>query len=138
MMMYITRRLQFNATHKLWNDHWTAEENKRVFGPCANENWHGHNYTLDITIAGTINPETGYVMDLKEIKEIAEKHVVSKVDHKNLGLDVDFMKGLNPTTEILAMKMWEILFPLLKRNNATLYEIQLYETERHWVRYRGE
>jgi len=137
-MIYITRRLYFNATHKLWNDNWTPEENKRIFGPCANENWHGHNYTLDITLAGNINPETGYVMDLKEIKDIAEKHVLSKVDHKNLALDVDFMKGLNPTTEILAIKFWEILYPLLKRENASLYEITLYETERQWVSYKGE
>ncbi|MCS7077034.1 MAG: 6-carboxytetrahydropterin synthase [Bacteroidia bacterium] len=137
-MIYITRRLYFNATHKLWNDSWTPEENKRIFGPCANENWHGHNYTLDITVAGNINPETGYVIDLKEIKEIAEKHIISKVDHKNLTLDVDFMKGLNPTTEVLAIKFWEILYPLLKRDNACLYEITLYETERQWVSYKGE
>jgi 6-pyruvoyltetrahydropterin/6-carboxytetrahydropterin synthase len=77
-------------------------------------------------------------MDLKEIKDIAEKHILSRVDHKNLTLDVDFMKGLNPTTEIMAIKFWEILYPLLKRDNASLYEITLYETERQWVSYKGE
>jgi len=137
-MIYITRKLHFNATHKMWNNNWTPEQNKAYYGLCANENWHGHNYTLEITLAGTINPETGYVIDLKELKNIAETHVVSKLDHKNLTLDVDFMHGVIPSTENLTIKIWEILYPLLDLPNAKLYEIKLYETERNWVTYRGE
>ncbi|MCS7029727.1 MAG: 6-carboxytetrahydropterin synthase [Bacteroidia bacterium] len=137
-MIYITRKVHFSATHKMWNNKWTPEQNKAYYGPCANENWHGHNYTLEVTLVGTVNPETGYVIDLKYLKNILETHIVSKVDHKNLTLDVDFMKDVIPSTENFAVKVWQILYPLLNFPNAKLYEIKMYETERNWVTYRGE
>lgn len=121
----------------MWNDQWSAEENKRFYGLCANENWHGHNYTLEITVQGSLNPDTGYVMDLKEMRDIVNTHIVSKLDHKNLTLDVDFMKGIIPSTENLVLQVWNILYPLLKRENAKLHEIKIFETERNWVTYRG-
>ncbi|MEY3678258.1 MAG: hypothetical protein RI924_399, partial [Bacteroidota bacterium] len=91
-MIYITRRERFNAAHKLYREDWSADKNKETFGKCANPNWHGHNYELFVTIKGEINPETGFVMDLKELKSIILEEVIDKLDHKNINIDVDFMK----------------------------------------------
>jgi 6-pyruvoyltetrahydropterin/6-carboxytetrahydropterin synthase len=94
-IVYATRRERFNAAHKLWHDEWDPQKNFEMFGKCSNPNWHGHNYELFVTIKGEPNEETGYCMDLKHLRDIVEKHVTSKLDHKNLNLDVDFMNGSN-------------------------------------------
>lgn len=134
-MIYLTRREHFNAAHKLYNDNWTREENEAVFGKCANENWHGHNYILYVTIKGEIQAETGYLYDAKKLSQLINEHVLEKVDHKNLNLDVDFMKGKMCSTENLAMAIWEILDPLIE--GAQLHSVKLHETERIYVEYFG-
>ena len=102
-MIYITRRETFNAAHKLYNPEWSMEKNQEIFGKCANTNWHGHNYVLFVTVKGTPDPETGYVIDLKYLSDIVKDRVVEKIDHKNINLDVDFMKGKMSSTEVLAI-----------------------------------
>ena len=140
-MIYLTRKEHFNAAHKLMNPNWTEEKNKEVFGPCANSNWHGHNYDLYVTVKGKPNPETGFVVNLKELSTIVRKEIIKKVDHKNLNLDVDFMKGKMASTEILVMEFWKILEPLVANmdpGNSYLHSLKLYETERNFVEYFGE
>jgi len=140
-MIYLTRKEHFNAAHKLMNPNWTEEKNKEVFGPCANSNWHGHNYDLYVTVKGKPNPETGFVVNLKELSTIVRKEIIKKVDHKNLNLDVDFMKGKMASTEILIMEFWKILEPLVANmdpGNSYLHSLKLYETERNFVEYFGE
>src|SRR5882672_1721488 len=110
-MIYVSRKEHFNAAHKLYNPAWTKEKNKSVFGPCANENWHGHNYDLIVTVKGNADPETGFVVDLKKLSDLIRSEVTDKVDHKNLNLDVDFMKGKMASTENLAIEIWRILEP---------------------------
>ena len=136
-MIYITRKEHFNAAHKLYREDWSAEKNEAVFGRCANVNWHGHNYDLFVTIKGEINPETGFVLDLKELKDIIITEVVDKLDHKNLNMDVDFMKGKMASTEVLAIEIWKQLEqPIIKRG-AALHCIKLYETANNFVEYFG-
>ncbi len=137
-MIYITRKEHFNAAHKLYREEWTAEKNEEVFGRCANANWHGHNYDLFVTIKGEINKETGFVIDLKELKDIILVHVVDKLDHKNLNLDVDFMKGKMASTEVLSMEIWKQLEPHISSRGATLHGIKLYETANNYVEYFGD
>ena len=139
-MIYISRQEHFNAAHKLFNPNWSIAKNEEVFGPCANENWHGHNFDLIVTVKGTPNPDTGFVIDLKKLSVMIRKNVIDKVDHKNLNLDVDFMNGKMASTEILAMEFWKILAPLIKESSptASLHCIKLYETPRNYVEYFGE
>ena len=140
-MIYLTRKEHFNAAHKLYNTNWTEEKNKEVFGPCANENWHGHNYDLYVTVKGKVNPDTGFVVNLKELSKIIRREIIDKVDHKNLNMDVDFMRGKLASTELLVVEFWKILEPLvaeLNPGNAFLYSLKLYETERNFVEYFGE
>ncbi|MBA3705104.1 MAG: 6-carboxytetrahydropterin synthase, partial [Bacteroidetes bacterium] len=115
-MIYITRREHFNAAHKLFNPNWTEEKNNEVFGKCANPNWHGHNYNLFVTVKGKINKDTGYSVNLKELSIIIRTHVTDKIDHKNLNLDVPFLKDMMCTTENLAMIIWQQLEPHLPGN----------------------
>jgi len=137
-MIYITRKEHFNAAHKLYREDWSAEKNEAVFGRCANVNWHGHNYDLFVTIKGEINPETGFVLDLKELKDIIVTEVVDKLDHKNLNMDVDFMKGKMASTEVLAIEIWKQLeLPIINRG-AALHCIKLYETANNFVEYFGD
>src|SRR6476620_1121338 len=103
----VTRRLHFAAAHRLRREDWTEEKNKEVFGLCANENWHGHNYELDVTIEGDVDPETGFVIDLKKVKELVESRVVNEIDHRNLNVDVSWMRDVNPTTENLIVGIWQ-------------------------------
>lgn len=135
-VVYVTRRVHFSAAHRLHNPNWAVDKNKATFGLCNNENWHGHNYELEVTVRGSLNPESGFVIDLKKLKEILEKHILAKVDHKNLNLDVDFMRGEISTAENLAIKIWEQLEPLIPEGN--LVSVKLFETERNFVEYRGE
>jgi len=136
-MVYLTRLEHFNAAHKLYNPNWSREQNDEVFGPCANENWHGHNFDLYVTVKGTADPDTGFVMDAKKLKALIKEHVIAKVDHKNLNLDVDFMQGKMCSTENLIVGIWQQLKPHIPAN-VTLHSIKLYETPRIYVEYFGE
>lgn len=137
-MIYITRKEHFNAAHKLYREDWSREQNDEVFGRCANVNWHGHNYDLFVTIKGEINEDTGFVIDLKELKDIILTHAVDKLDHKNLNLDVDFMKGKMASTEVLAMEIWKQLEEHITARGAVLHCIKLYETANNYVEYFGD
>lgn len=136
-MIFITRRERFNAAHKLYREDWSVEKNTDTFGKCANPNWHGHNYELFVTIKGEINPETGFVIDLKDLKKLIIANVIDPLDHKNINLDVDFMKGKLASTEILAVEIWNQLEEPLKQLSVALHSIKLYETENNYVEYFG-
>lgn len=136
--VYITRRETFNAAHKLWNEAWSEEKNESVFGKCSNKNWHGHNFSLFVTVKGVPNDETGFVMDLKKLSMITKEVVIDHLDHKNLNLDVPFMKGLMASTENLVIKIWEQLEEPVRLNGGKLYKLKLYETENNFVEYFGE
>ena len=137
-MIYITRREHFNAAHKLHNPNWTDEQNAETFGKCANPNWHGHNYNLYVTVKGKVNPDMGYSVNLKELSLIIRTHITDKLDHKNLNLDVDFMKGLMPSTENVAIAIWKELLPHVNKLDCKLHCVKLYETENNYVEYFGE
>ncbi|TSA29580.1 MAG: 6-carboxytetrahydropterin synthase [Ignavibacteriales bacterium] len=135
-MIYVTRREVFSSSHRLFNPNFSNEENDRLFGKCNNLNGHGHNYILEVIVAGEVDSQTGYVIDLKVLKEIIKKNVISKVDHKNLNLDVDFLKGKIPTAENIAIGIWDQLIDKLP--SGKLYSIKLYETENNYVEYKGK
>jgi 6-pyruvoyltetrahydropterin/6-carboxytetrahydropterin synthase len=135
-MFFVTRREVFSAAHRLYNPKFSDEENERIFGKCSNPNWHGHNYTLEVVVAGEINPDTGYVIDLKQLKEIIIKNIIDKVDHKNLNIDTDFMSGIIPTAENITLAIWKKLAG--KILGGKLYSVKLYETENNYFEYRGE
>ncbi|MDX5428948.1 MAG: 6-carboxytetrahydropterin synthase [Bacteroidota bacterium] len=137
-MIYIQRRERFNAAHQLYNPNWTEEQNDAVFGKCANRNFHGHNFNLIVTVKGEIDPDTGFVINLNDLKRLIRENVTDHLDHKNLNTDVPFMKGKLTSTENLAMEIWKILFPLIAEYNATLHCIRLEETENNFVEYYGE
>lgn len=134
-MIYLTRRETFAAAHRLFKPELSDEENFNLFGKCSNPNWHGHNYTLEVTVAGDPDPNTGFVLDIKALKEIIHKSVISKVDHKNLNLDTDFMRGLIPTSENIVTAIWKQLVD--KIPSGKLYSVKLYETENNYFEYRG-
>jgi len=134
-MVYVTRREVFSASHKLHNSKLTEAENQEIFGKCNNPHGHGHNYTLEVVVAGEVNSKTGYVIDLKELKKIIISNIIDKVDHKHLNYDVDFMKGINPTTENIAIAIWEQLVD--KIPSGKLYSVKLYETENNYIEYMG-
>jgi 6-pyruvoyltetrahydropterin/6-carboxytetrahydropterin synthase len=136
-IVYLTRAEHFNAAHKLYNPAWSHEKNEAVFGKCANENWHGHNYELLVTIKGEPDPDTGFVFDVKRLSVIINEHVTEKLDHRNLNMDVDFMQGKMCSTENLAIGIWQQLKPHLPAG-VELHSIKLYETPRIYVEYYGE
>lgn len=136
-MIYITRRERFNSAHKLFRDDWSDEQNLEVFGKCSNPNWHGHNYELFVTVKGEVNPKTGFVIDLKELKRIITSQVTDKLDHKNVNLDVDFMAGKMASTEVLALEIYNQLKPHIEACGAQLDKIKLCETENNFVEYYG-
>lgn len=138
-MIYVSRQEHFNAAHKLYNPSWSEERNKEVFGPCANVNWHGHNYDLIVTVKGQPDPETGFVVDLKDLSALIKTAIIDQVDHKNLNLDVPFMTGKLASTENLVVAFWEILERELPAfTTARLHCLKLYETPRNFVEYYGE
>lgn len=137
-MVFVTRVEHFNAAHKLWNEHWDAEKNKEVFGKCANENWHGHNYELHVTVKGEPNKDTGFVMNAKELGSLIQEKIVDKADHKNLNLDVPFMKGKFTSAENFAIAIWEELEPSILKIGVQLHCIKLIETQRIYVEYFGQ
>ena len=139
-MVYVSRKEHFNAAHKLYNPEWSREKNIEVFGPCANENWHGHNFELIVTIKGRPDPDTGFVVDLKKLSALIRDEVVEKLDHKNLNIDVDFMQGKLASCEVLIIEIWKILdakLPSITRFGK-MHGIRLYETPRNYVEYFGE
>jgi 6-pyruvoyltetrahydropterin/6-carboxytetrahydropterin synthase len=135
-MVYVTRRAQFSASHRLYNPAFSDEENNRIYDKCNNPSGHGHNYELEVTIAGEPDPETGMVIDLKILKKIINEHVIEKLDHKHLNIDVEFMYGVIPTAENIAKKIWEVLKPQIP--SGKLYSLRLYETANNYVDYKGE
>jgi 6-pyruvoyltetrahydropterin/6-carboxytetrahydropterin synthase len=135
-MVYLTRIEHFNAAHKLYNPNWSYEKNEQIFGKCANENWHGHNYELYVTIKGQPNSETGFLFDAKDLSNTIKNQILEKLDHKNLNLDVDFMQGKMCSTENLAIEIWNQLAPHLPKE-VQLHCIKLYETPKIFVEYFG-
>ena len=135
-MVYLTRRASFSASHRLWSEQLTEEENLALYEKCANPNGHGHNYVLEVTVRGTPDPRTGMVLNLTALKDVMNTEVIDWVDHKHLNYDVPWLEGNIPTTEVLVMKFWERLqrsFP-----SGSLYEVKLFETEHNIASYRGE
>ncbi len=137
-MIDIERRERFSAAHQLYNPNWTEEQNEAVFGKCANQNFHGHNFEIIVTVKGEVDPDTGFVMNLADLKQIIRKEVTDKLDHKNLNLDVDFLRGKMTSTENIAIEAWKILAPKIDQHGATLHCIRLVETENNSVEYYGE
>lgn len=137
-MIYITRRERFNAAHRLFRPDFSDAQNEEVFGKCSNPNWHGHNYELFVTIRGEINTDTGFVVNLKHVSELVKKRVIDKVDHKNINLEVDFMKNKYASTEMLAKSIFEELEIPIKDLGAELYCIKLCESENNFVEYYGK
>lgn len=135
MTIYITRREHFSSSHILYNPGLTSEENSKVFGKC--NNFHGHNYYIEVTLAGEPDSRSGYVMDLKELKAIIMSCIIEKVDHKFLN-DVEMFSGIIPTTENMAAVFWKVLSNEIKAPNARLYSIKLFETEKNFVEFKGE
>ena len=135
-MVYLTRAEHFNAAHRLYNPSWSKEKNDEVFGKCANDNWHGHNYELFVTVKGEPDPDTGFLVDAKKLSIIINEHVVDKLDHRNLNLDVDFMQGKMCSSENLVIEIWNQLRSHLP-DNVQLHCIKLYETPRIYVEYFG-
>ena len=135
-MVYLTRRVSFSASHRLWSKHLTEAENYAIYEKCANPNGHGHNYVLQVTVQGIPDPQTGMVVNLTELKSALNEQIVKWVDHKHLNYDVPWLNGCIPTTEVLAIKFWERLVSALPP--GMLYEVKLYETEKNSASYRGE
>jgi 6-pyruvoyltetrahydropterin/6-carboxytetrahydropterin synthase len=135
-MVYLTRVEHFNAAHKLYNPNWSHAQNETIFGKCANENWHGHNYELYVTIKGVPNVDTGFLFDAKKLSVLIKVNVLDKLDHLNLNTDVSFMQGVMCSTENLAIAIWNQLLPHLP-NYVNLHCIKLYETSKIFVEYYG-
>lgn len=137
-IVHITRRERFSAAHKLSRPDWSLEQNYATFGKCSNPNWHGHNYVLWVTVAGEPDPETSFVTDLSELSRIIKANVIDQLDHKNIDLDVPFMKGRYSSTENLAVAIWEQLDAPVKALGVTLKTVKVEETENNYVEYHGE
>lgn len=135
--IYITRRETFNAAHKLWREEWSNEKNVEVFGKCSNHNWHGHNFQLFVTVKGIPNPETGFVINLKTLSKILKEKVIEEIDHKNLNLDVPFLKGIMASTENIAIAIWDLIEEDIRESGGELAKIKIIETENNFVDYYG-
>ena len=132
----VTRRMHFNAAHRVHNPTLSEAENNQLFGKCNSPNWHGHNYILDVSVSGQISERTGYVMDLGRLKTLVDANVLDLVDHKNFNLDVDFMRGTIPTSENIVVAFWRLIEPLVAP--ARLARLVLWETVNNYVEYEGE
>ncbi len=132
----VTRRLHFAAAHRLFRPDWSEERNREVFGDCSNPHWHGHNYELDVTVEGEVDPETGYVMDLKALKALVQEAVIDDLDHRNLNREVEWLEGVNPTTENVVVALWRRLEPRMP-SGIRLRRLTLWETPRNYVEYEG-
>ncbi len=137
-MVYITRKERFNAAHRLFREEYSDEENYRIFGKCSNPKWHGHNYTLFVTVKGPVSGHTGFVTDLREISRIIHEKIINKIDHRNINLEVDFMKGRLASTENLAVAIWNELDGEVRKTGAILHCVKIRETENNSVEYYGE
>jgi len=135
--VYITRRETFNAAHRLHREDWSEEKNEEVFGKCANKNWHGHNFSIYVTVKGKPNPDTGFVINLKDLSKLIKDLVVEPMDHRNLNIDVPFMQGLMASTENIVIQVWEILKEPVREAGGELAKIKLVETENNFVEYYG-
>ncbi len=138
-MVFLTRRATFSASHYYWNEAWSAEKNQQVFGRCANRNGHGHNYTLEVTVAGRPDPTTGFVVDLKWLKDVIEREVLAAYDHRHLNLEVPEFAAKVPTTENIAIEAWRRLEPAVSAaGGARLARVRVYETPEIFAEFRGE
>ena len=135
--VYITRREHFNAAHKLWREEWSDEKNAEVFGKCSNKNWHGHNFELFVTVKGHPNPDTGFVINLKELSKIVKELVIEELDHKNLNLDVPFLDGKLASTENIIIEIWKLIEGPIRLAGGELCYLKLVETENNFVEYYG-
>lgn len=136
-MIYLTRRERFCSAHRMFRKEWSDEKNSQIFGKCSNPNWHGHNYTLWVTIKGEPSADNGFVMNSNILKQIILDGVINKLDHKNINIEVDFMAGKVATTENLAISIWDVLKPLIEDNGASLHCIKIEETENNSIEYYG-
>jgi len=136
-MIYLTRRERFNAAHRLFRKEWTDEKNYEVFGKCSNPNWHGHNYQLFVTIKGEVNPETGFVINLNLLSKIIREKVIEKMDHKNLNLDVPFMKNTITSAENIAIAIWDEIVTDVNKLDCMLHCVKVVETENNSIEYFG-
>jgi 6-pyruvoyltetrahydropterin/6-carboxytetrahydropterin synthase len=137
-MIYLTRRERFSAAHRMFRQDWSEDKNREVFGKCSNPNWHGHNYILWVTVKGEPSGEHGFVMNINILKKIINEKVIEKLDHRNINLDVDFMKGSIATTENLAIAIWNELKPAIEKEGALLHCVRIEETENNYIEYYGE
>ena len=135
--IFITRRETFNAAHRLRREDWSDSKNDEIFGKCSNKNWHGHNFELFVTVKGLPNPDTGFVINLKDLGSFIKENVIEKIDHKNINLDVPFMSGMMSSTENLAIGIWEQMESLIENKGGELVKIKLIETENNYVEYFG-
>jgi len=131
----VTRRLRFNAAHRIHNPDLSDAENTTLFGKCNNPNWHGHNYTLDVSVTGPVDARTGYVVDLGRLRDLVQEVLLEHLDHRNLNLDVDFLRGINPTSENIVVACWEVLAPRVAPGRLT--RLRLWETPNNYVDYEG-
>ena len=136
-MIYITRRERFNAAHRLFREDFSDEQNMEVFGKCSNPNWHGHNYELFVTVKGEINRQTGFLVNLKKLSKIIREEVIVKLDHKNINLEVEFMKGKLASTENLAVGIWEVIESYVRQLGVELHCVKVTESENNFVEYFG-
>ena len=135
-MVYVSRKAHFSAAHRLFNPTFTEDRNEEVFDKCNNPRGHGHNYTLEVTVAGLPDPETGYVIDLKKLARLMDELVIERVDHKHLNYDVPELRGIIPTAENIAIVFWQLLEP--KIEDGKLFSVRLFESDNNFVEYRGE
>jgi len=137
-MIYITRRERFNAAHRLFREDFSDEKNLEIFGKCSNPNWHGHNYELFVTVKGEINKQTGFLVNLKRLSKIIRENIILKLDHKNINLEVEFMKDKLASTENLAVGIWQEVEPHIKALGADLHCVKVTESENNFVEYFGD
>ncbi len=137
-MIYLTRRERFSAAHRMFNSELSDDQNLELYGLCSNPDWHGHNYILYVTVKGEMNPELGYVMNLKRLKDIIKDKIISKLDHRNLNTQVDFLSDTMISTESIAMAIWKQLNDIIKAEGAELHCIKIEETENNSIEYFGE
>lgn len=137
-MIHLTRRERFSAAHRMFRSDWSDKENRKIFGSCSNPNWHGHNYDLYVTIQGELNDELGLVVNLRDLSRVIKEKIIDKIDHKNINLEVDFMKGIIASTENLAIHIWNELAPAVAELGVSLYCIKIVETENNYVEYFGD
>jgi 6-pyruvoyltetrahydropterin/6-carboxytetrahydropterin synthase len=136
-MIYLTRRERFSAAHRMFRPEYSDEKNEEVYGQCSNPGWHGHNYELFVTIKGEMNRELGYAMNLKKLKKIIQENVIEPLDHKNINTQVDFMSGRLASTENIAIAIWEVLEPQVRKEGVELHCVKITETENNYIEYYG-